>query len=567
MSNGNTNKITNEAYADLLISYNGDLSILERFGTDYTIINDRFALGHIPISEVTPAVIKEYGWSVIPTCFGLVDSSSLDASGITRIQNIPFLGLKGQGVLVGFVDTGIEYTNQVFKNQDNTTRIISIWDQNIDNPDQWPEGIPYGSEYKREQINLALKNEHPLDIVPSTDENGHGTMLAGVAAGSKVQENNFVGVVPDAELIIVKLKPAKKYLKQFFFIPEDAVCYQQTDIAFGVRYLLDFANKLNRPIAICIGLGTTSGFHDGRGELSVSLSLAADRAGTAVVVAGGNEGNSKGHYYGNIDNTIGYDTVELKVGKNDNGFTMEVWGYPPNIYSIDILSPSGEYIARIPARLGESRVVRFIFEQTQVFIDYRLVEYQTGAQLILLRFQKPTEGIWRMKVYATGNKSIDFHIWLPMKKFLSSDTFFTRANPDTTITSPGNAVFPITVTAYDHTTGSLYTEASRGFTTNNQIKPDFAAPGVNIYSPTINNSFTSSTGTSVAAAHTTGVAAMLLEWGIIRGNLASMDTAEIKNFLIRGAKRDSGTDYPNKEWGFGILDLFNSFETFRNEGV
>lgn len=557
-------RIISEDYADLIIEYNGDTSIFEQF-TDRSvrIINIQYAIVHVPVSYVTQDVIYRLGYSVLPTCFGIITESSLEASGVFRIRSLPFFDLRGQGVLIGILDTGVDYTNPAFLYGDNTTRIVSIWDQTIvsENP---PLGFEYGTEYTREQINAALQNEDPLSIVPSTDEIGHGTMLAGIAGGNSVPNSNFYGVAPDAEFAVVKLKSAKKFLREFFYIPEGAVCYQETDILLALTYLYELSLKLNRPIVICIALGSSQGAHDGMGTLSFYLGNFASTSKTGVVIAAGNEGNTRRHYSGRVNPTIGYDTVELNVGENEQGFSMELWGSAPDIYSIDILTPSGEYIPRIAAGRDEHRVITFIFEPTVIYVDYQMVESQSGELLILLRFDRPSEGMWRFNVYARGGLSLGFNIWLPMEGFISDNTYFIRSDPYITILSLGNSELPLTVTAYNDLDDSLFQNSSRGFTRINRIKPDVAAPGVNVIAPTLDGGFAPFTGTSVSAAHATGIAAMLFEWGVIRGNLPDMSTIEMKNLILRGAKRDIDVVYPNRDWGYGILDIFNVFDALRS---
>ncbi|MBH1940449.1 S8 family peptidase [Mobilitalea sibirica] len=558
-------RIVSEEYADLLISYSGDLSVFEDF-EDATvhIVNFFYAVVHVPVEQITENIILERGYSVMPSLLGIISEASLEESGIIRLRNIPNFDLRGQGVLVGILDTGIDYTNPIFQYADNTTRIVSIWDQTIESENP-PEGLYYGTEFFAEQINEALQSENPLEIVPSMDEIGHGTMLAGIAAGNEVPESDFTGVVPDAEIVVVKLKPAKQYLKRFFRIPEEAVAYQENDILFAIEYIRNVAFRLNRPIAICIALGTSQGAHDGRGILSGFLSLRAEVPGVGIVVAAGNEGNDRRHYFGEIDESIGYDTVELNIGENEEGFSMELWGNSPGIFSIDITTPSGEYVPRIAARLDENREVSFIFERTIIYVDYQMIESQSGNQLILLRFSKPDPGIWRFNVYGRGDIDPSFHIWLPMGNFISGDTYFIRSNPYTTILSLGNAIVPITTTAYNIADDSLYQDASRGYTRTEIIKPDIAAPGVDILAPTLEQGFAPVTGTSVSAAHTTGVAAMLLEWGIVRGAYPRMSTVDLRMFMIRGARRNMDIRYPNRDWGYGILDVFNIFERIRSE--
>ncbi|MDF2542216.1 MAG: hypothetical protein K0S47_1934 [Herbinix sp.] len=560
-------RIISEDYADLLIEYNSDDKVIKAF-PDATIVPINFSLSvaHVPIGNITNDTIREFGYSVMPSCLGPVSHGSLEASGVFRLRSIPNFNLRGQGVLIGILDSGIDYTNPIFRNADGTTRIAAIWDQTIVS-DQMPEGFFYGTEYTREQINQALQSENPLEIVPTTDENGHGTMVAGIAGGNDVPDEDFSGVAPNVEFIVVKLKPAKKYLKDFFFIKEDALCYQENDISFALEYLIDVYARLAKPMAICIAVDTSQSSHDGRGTLSSYLSILATTYGIAVVIAAGNEGNARRHYYGIVNKTVGFDSVELNVGENETGFSMELWGQRPSIYSIDILSPSGEYVPRISVGLDEFREISFIFERTRIYIDFQMVESQSGDQLILFRFDQPTAGIWTIRVYERGDLNLGYNIWLPMEGFISNTTYFIRSDPYTTILTLGCTTTPITVSAYNIVDDSLYQNASRGYTRSGEIKPDFAAPGVNMIGPAPNQTFSLYTGTSVSAAHTTGLAAILLEWGIVKNNIPTMSTIEMKKLMIRGARRDENMEYPNRDWGYGIVDIFNVFDSLRTEIV
>ena len=558
-------RIFSNDYADLLINYSGDLSVLQKFeDAAIHIINYFYATLHVPLDQITEDIVTVLGYSVMPSLFGVISQGSLEASGIGKIRNIPSLNLRGEGVLIGFIDTGIDYTNPIFQYADKTTRIAAIWDQTIRTGTS-PASGGYGSEYTREQINAALQSKAPFEVVPSRDENGHGTLIAGIAAGNEVAESGFSGVAPDAEFLIVKLKLAKPYLKNFFRIPEEALCFQENDIMFGLDYLIDTAASLRRPLVICVAVGSSQGAHDGRGSLSNYFSLQSENIGIASVVAAGNEGNGRRHYYGRVDPNTGYDTVELNVGENESGFSMELWSNSPNIFTLDILSPSGEYISRFGATLDENRVISFIFESTTIIVDYQMVESQSGDQLILVRFTDPAPGIWRFRVFSRNRESQGFNIWLPMSGFISEETYFIRSDPYTTILSMGNTRVPITITAYNSQDDSLYLNASRGYTRIGVVKPDLAAPGVEVLGPTLDQGFAAATGTSVSAAHAAGIAAMLLEWGMVRGNYPNMGTVELKIFLIRGARRNQGMSYPNRDWGYGILDIFNTFDVIRSE--
>ncbi|BCN32469.1 S8 family peptidase [Anaeromicropila herbilytica] len=564
MNNECKKRIMSEDFADLMIEKGNDLNkIRDTLDVCYVDMIENTVSVYTPVSQVPPNIMQLYGYSAIPNCYGTLDEGSIEASGISKVQNIPNLSLKGQGVLIGVVDTGINYTLDIFRNADGTTKIFSIWDQSIDSENNMPEGFLYGTEYSRNQINEALKDKSPLTIVPSTDTVGHGTYLAGIAAGNESKENHFVGVVPEAELLIVKLKPAKKNLKKFWVIPDETLCFQKNDLIYGIRYLVETAKKAGRPLSIIIGIGTSEGAHDDKGALSRYLSDIASLSGVAVTIAGGNEGNRNLHYSGTITAPAYNDTFELKVSANNSGFTMEIWGETPSTFSIDILSPYGEFIPRIPARLNETRNITFIFDQTNISLDYIISESQSGVQLLMLRFLMPTEGIWRITVYSNDKLSLLYHAWLPIHQFINEGTGFLKPDQYTTVTSPGNVEVPMVATAYDYSNNSLYTYAGRGYTRNNLIVPTYAAPGVNLVVPTIDNKFKVETGTSLSAAHIAGIAAMFLEWGIIKGKYSQMNTVEIKNFLIRGAVRTQNLTYPNKDWGYGVVDVFNAYNTLR----
>ena len=559
------NRLVSEEYADLQIDYSGDMTVFDAFpGATVHMINYLYAVVNVPVDTINENTILDLGYSVMPTCYGIISQASLEASGVTRIRNIPGFNLRGQGVLIGIIDTGIDYTNPIFQYADGTTRIEAIWDQTIQG-EIIPEGLGYGTVYTREQINEALQSENPLSVVPVTDTIGHGTMVAGIAGGNEVPENNFYGVATDAEYVVVKLKPAKSYLKNFFFIPEDAVCYQENDIMAGIGYLINVVNELNKPMVICLALGSSQGGHDGKGALSRVISINASRQGLAILVAAGNEGNERRHYYGMVDTTTGFDTVELNVGENVRGFSMELWGQTPSLFSVDILTPSGEYVPRIAAVRNTVRVITFIFEQTIIYLDYQIVEAESGDLLILFRFDQPTAGIWKINVYGRGEFNPVFHIWLPMEGFIPDNTFFIRSDPYTTVLSVGNSDAPITVTAYNTDDESLYLNSSRGYSRKGLITPDLAAPGVNIIGPDTAQGFIPYSGTSAAAAHAAGVAVLVMEWGVVRNNLPDMSTVELKKLFIRGARRDPNLIYPNRDWGYGILDIYNLFDALRTE--
>jgi len=557
-------RIRSEEYADFIIEYGYNPQILEAFGDAVVhIINDAFAVIHIPLALITEDLLIQFSYAIIPNICGLTSDVSIRASGVDNLRRLPAFNMFGSGVLIGIVDTGIDYLNPIFQNANGTTKIISIWDQTIPSATAYPFQTYYGTEYLEEQINLALISDNPFDIVPSMDEIGHGTMMAGVAAGTANNEAQFQGAAPESRLVIVKLAQAKQYLRDFYFIPRDAVSYQENDIMWGVQYCILTARRVGMPIAICLGLGTSQSSHAGDSNLSNFLSFVGNYTNVGIVVSAGNEGNLGRHFFRMIDPDQISFPVELYVAEGDRNFSMELWGEAPARFSVDILSPGGEYIPIITAGLNINRRISFIFEETVIYINFQLVETLTGNQLILFRFSNISTGIWRFNVYSQTNLSAGFHIWLPMGDFISERTYFIQSDTYTTVLDPGNSFVPITVTAYNPFTQNIYEYASRGYTSVNVVKPELAAPGVNYVAPALNNEFIRYTGTGVSAAHTCGLVALFLEWAVIRGNEEFVNTMIIKSYFIRGASRDATQVYPNRIFGYGLIDIFNVFNILR----
>lgn len=525
-------------------------------------INNVYQVIYVSREGLKPLSVANYSYAAIPKCFALMDESALEASGILRIRNYPTLTLKGQGILIGFVDTGIDYQNQVFQNPDGSSRIAAIWDQ-TERSGTPPEGFLYGSEYRKEVIDNALASQRPEKIVPSRDTNGHGTFLASVAAGNEMPKQDFSGAAPYAQIAMVKLKEAKENIREFYFIPENATVYQENDIMAGVAYLDRLASEMNMPLVLCISVGSNAGSHgSGINPLMSVLDSVALKRPRGVVVAAGNEGNQRHHFTGELSENQEYQNVEISVGDGVRGFILEMWASAPQLFVVEIISPTGE---RIPKEfiLSGGNEYTFLLENTTVSVDYRITRVAGGDQLIFMRFSRPVQGIWNIRVYRQSVYAEQYHMWLPMREMMTGEVYFLRSNPDTTITAPGNAYNVMTVTAYDVKDNSIFVDASRGYTVTGRIKPDFAAPGVNVSGAGTRNQFITQSGTSVAAAVTSGAVALILEWAVVRGNYTLISNIDMKNTIIRGAQRDPGRTYPNREWGYGRLNLYDAFENFR----
>jgi len=560
-----TINVTSEEYADFITTYSSSPEELIRSVKTSCIdfINHRFAVIHVPLASVLPLRLSTYSYPAIPNLYSLLDASAMENAGILPASRVPAFSNQGEGVIIGFVDTGIDYTDPLFRFPDGSTRILGIWDQTIENPDKEYQDLLYGTQYTREDIDRALRFTDPFSLLPSRDENGHGTFLASVAAGNSDPQKEFTGAAPRAYLAAVRLKPAKKYLRDFYLIREDAEAYQENDIMMGISYLMSLARQYSMPMVICLGLGTNQGSHTGRSPLGLYMNDLSSYFGVVLVTAAGNETGYGHHYSASLTAGEKSQLVELNVGKDDLGFSMELWAQDVEVYRVGFVSPTGEVIEPLPSAVGEENVLRFLVEQTEITVYTDIVSSSSGSQMIFIRFRDPMPGIWSIRVVSVLDITGTFHIWLPCHGFLSEDTRFLLPDPDTIITEPGNAQLPITVSAYDHTTGGIYIHSGRGYSRSGQIKPEFAAPGAGILGSGKGGSFTKKTGTSVSAALTSGAAAILLHWGILQRNYPFMNTSVVKTWLIRGAKRNPASSYPNREFGYGTLDLYETFFRLR----
>lgn len=509
-----------------------------------------------------PITFERFSYNSIPKCYTLIDMAAMTQAGITQIQNYPTLNLQGTGVMIGFVDVGIDYQNPVFRNIDGSTRIAGIWDQTIQSGTP-PEGFAYGTEYRREQIDEALRSGNPLEIVPSVDTNSHGTFVASIAAGGVNEGEQFIGAAPDATIAMVKLKPAKQYLKEFYEIHTDAPCYQENDIMLGITYLNQLATELELPLVLCFALGTNMGGHSAVSPMTGLLEIYSSLANRAVVIGAGNEANERHHFLGRAENVNDVKTVEIRVAADVQGFCMELWTENPNIMAVTVVSPTGGSTGRIPIRREETQEFPFVFERSTVSVDYRLFLERSNAELIFFRFNRPVEGIWKIIVEPVQVAEGVFHLWLPMTEFLENEVYFLESNPDYTITEPGSTITGMTVGFYNGNDNSVAISSGRGYTRGGIIKPNFVAPGVNVTGATTRNQFAERTGSSIAAAITAGACALLLEWILYELGEEAVDSIQIRNLLTLGTERNPGEVYPNRTWGYGRLNLYKAFDEIR----
>lgn len=567
-------RILSNEYADGVVDFPVERIMREGDDACYIKLDDRFytVYQNRALTMDLPGSPLQYQYT--PKVYGLMQTQevgrgertifnpgALTDSGIRQLQGAP-LNLKGNGTIIGIIDTGIEYTNAAFLDANGRSRILAIWDQTIQDGTP-PEGMYFGTEYTGEDINRAIASGESRNIVKTDDPLRHGTIMAGVAAGSVVDGGStYIGAAPDADIVVVKLKECKPYLRDYYFVPENVPAYEESDIMLGVSYVNRFAEEFKRPVIICLGIGTNMGDHAGNSVLGRYLNKVAGLRSRVMVVCGGNEGSAGHHYTWTFpqEDAAEYRDVEVRVGE-EAGFMLEFWGNVADVFNISVRTPGGEVVPPIRLGVEQRNTYEFVFERTILTVQSVLVEPGTGEQFIRFRLVEPTPGIWTFRVTTVGEvHNGTFHMWLPIAQFLRSDTYFLEAATDTTITEPGMASGVITVTNYNHVNDSLYLESGRGFSRTGNIRPDFAAPGVNV--PTL---YGDRTGSSLAAAITAGGTAQFMQWAVVEGNSPLAETEEVKNYFIKGARRMPGLDYPNKGWGYGALDVLGAFERIRGE--
>ncbi|MDR1891598.1 MAG: S8 family peptidase [Oscillospiraceae bacterium] len=501
-----------------------------------------------------------YVLGVYPLTMGLMGERELGAAGILPLQNQPALNLRGSGVLLGFVDTGIDFTMDAFRWEDGSSRVAAIWDQSI--PGAPPESFLYGTEYTREQINEALNTQNPFEKVPHRDTVGHGTFLASVAASRERDE--YAGAAPDAEIIVVKLRRACPFARRRFLVPETQEnVFAGDDLMLGVQYILEKALALGRPAAICCGIGTNLGSHDGFQTAEEYLAEVSGIAGMLICCAAGNESGAGHHTNGRIGQTGGTADIELRAAVAGEDIYISIFNSAADRLSVSVRSPGNEEINRVPAQSGISYERKLIMERSTVMIDYMFPIVGSGGQFTRVKILDAAQGIWRITVH--GDYILDglFHARLPITGFINPGTVFLSAMPNYTIVTPATSLGVICCGAYDSRDNSLSPTTSWGPSQLPSVLPDLVAPGVDVAGLFPGNMRGVMSGTSVAAAITAGAGALFLEWGIVQGNNPSLNTYTISANLLSGNDRDPGVTYPSLQWGFGRLDLLNTFRFLR----
>lgn len=557
--------VYSEDYADYIVEYNGDRQILEEIYSNACLffIDNRYAILY---SKKRSDYMESFGnlaYNIFPKLLAPMDVAGGEAAYNTpsilsmingeNLDNESVLGLDGKDIVIGIVDTGIDILNEEFLNEYGRTRIKYAWDQSVNSSsgDSYAGEFPFGTYYTEEQLNRFVEEGNSV----LRGEDNHGNYLASIAAG----RNN--GIAVNSDLVVVKLKQAKGNLKELYGVRQGEA-YSEADIMLAIAYILQCSYRLRKTVSILIGFGTNSGSHTGSAALEAYINNIGILRGVCVSVAGGNEGADGHHTEGDIEDNE-QAVIEINVPEK-TAFTLEIWGKAPGVYAIGMDIAGGEIIDRIPPRFDRSQIIKPIFGGGTIYVDYFLVEGQSGDELILVRFFDTPRGLYRITLTAAGAAGKSYRAWLPVSQFAPEGLVFTNPVTWGTVTVPGTAKTPIVAAAYNYSDGSIYVNGSRGYTADSVVKPDLAAPGVGITGAGPYGTTVTGSGSSISAACAVGAAALMQQWSRDRGLSPYINGNQIRQYLIRGADRENSHRYPDRYYGFGILNLRKTFESLRN---
>ncbi|GMB10557.1 MAG: S8 family peptidase [Candidatus Improbicoccus devescovinae] len=571
------NPVLDDNFSDFIIRYDTPTkALLQQYNDIYhdiyisLLLQGDYAICHIPIDKKIyyANIIGKKIFSEESIICGITqDSQALEASGITAVKNQNYLDLKGSGVIIGIIDTGVDILNMNLRYENNYTKFLYAWDQTIEG--NHPEGFSYGSEYTEDQINEIIESQNTEnfnpDSVPMKDPTGHGTFLTSIMAGRTTTAGSYEGVAPDASLIAIKLKEAKQNARDYFGIYKQNVsAYESTDIVAGIEYIFRKSIQLKKPCVINLALGSNYGAHDGLSFFEAYLSNLSLTNGIGILSSVGNEGNTSKHFGAHITDTGQSLDIEFNVSSEEEGFSITLWTIAPDRISLSLITPIGNTTPRNTFTVNESQSYNFILESTKIEIQYAFPDDKNGNQNIMIKFQKPSPGLWTLRLY--GDLILDGHIniWLPISNFINRNTVFFDPDVEDTVTIPSTANNVISVGAYNSQDNSIYISSGRGPSAAQKISPEFVAPGVNVNGIYPSNSSGTMTGTSVASAIATGASALLMEWGILKGNDAAMNTLKLQSYLLLGCSQNKERiTYPDDLWGYGTLNLINTFQRIR----
>ncbi len=488
----------------------------------------------------------------LPKDIFLNDTFSMTSSCIRSAQSENGYGLTGQGVIVGIIDTGIDYTHPDFRTHDGKTRILSFWDQ-IGN-DEPPEGFSFGTEYTKEDIDFALSRPNPTEIIPPLDINGHGTAVAGIAAGGGMADINNKGAAPQADIIAVRIAPSGSDFAR------------STELMRALRYVINKSKFFRQPAAINISYGMNEGAHKGDSLFEEYLSAVSSEWKLSIIVPTGNEGGAGHHYSGSIANGA-TKNIEFFTASGITEFYISLWKNFSDSISAELILPDGfktgiiNPAASVTSFRPGNLIITAVYTQPTRYSVSQEIYFNIRAEDGFI-----PAGIWTLRLQAGTVVDGNFDIWLPTVEEVTTGTYFNSPDDFNTMTIPSTARKIIRVSGYNDRLGNIAEFSGRGTENPELIIPDIAAPAVNITAPRTGGGYDVFTGTSFAAPFVTGSTALMMEWGIVQRNSPFLYGERIKAYLRLGAKRSERTKYPNASFGYGRLCLNTSLNILSGRG-
>ena len=559
-----TGFLTDSRKWELIVKYNGDLSRLQSELIQVEELIAGYAIVTLPENLIDAfAALDEVEYVEKPKRLYFATLHGKRASCIPEVTvRDPFL--TGKGVLVAVIDSGIDYENPEFRNRDGETRIQYLWDQTLVPSETIgfpPAGMSEGGEFAKAKIDEALRSNMPETMVPSFDTSKHGTAVAAIAAaGGNLMDGRFEGVAPESELIVVKLGSP---------LPDSFP--RTTQLMRALTYVVKKAVEIGKPVAINLSFGNTYGSHDGTSLLERFLDNVSELGRTAIWVGSGNEGAAGGHISGSFASGQQRKRIELNVGNYQSSFSVQLWKEYVDRLLVALISPSGIREEIDTLRTGMQTIT---MEQTNILLYIGEPSPYSVNQEIYFDFLPQqtymNPGIWTFELTPVRAVSGNYDLYLPSNVSLNADTRFFTPTPDKTLTIPSTASKVITVGAYDASYEAYADFSGRGYplqsiagerVNQGSIKPDIAAPGVAINTIAPGGIPVQVSGTSFATPFVTGSAALLMEWGIVRGNDLFLYGEKVKAYLRRGARPLRGeANYPNARSGYGALCVADSLQ-------